>query len=232
MDYPKNGNPVLNDKKEIPRTLIQEKPDWHKAEILLPNEVDYYESDRALGHLFRAITLEVPEELETSVLNGEMDPCHPLTDAISLALTPMVEFWLERELDEEIADDETTDLFRKYVNELSYIRSTHTISSRPNVQLQEAEIVVGSILDKCTQKHYRNQRVYAMRNHTSTLVNDIERLVIDKSLEHGIVGWRTGLERAWKAWDFSQRHSILPGTSSFGLIALGIVLDCLDKLGG
>ncbi len=232
MDYPKNGNPVLHDKKEIPRPLIQEKPDWHKAEILLPNEVDYYESDRALGHLFRAITLEIPQEPERSILNGGMDPSHPLTDAISLALAPMVEFWLGRELDEEIADDETTDLFRKYVNELSYIRSTHSISSRPNVQLQEAEIVVGSILDKCTQKRYRKERVYAMQNHTSTLVNDTERPFVDKSLEFGPEGWRTGLERAWKAWDFSQRHSALPGTSSFGLIALGIVLDCLDKLGG
>lgn len=235
MDYPKNGNPVLPDKREMPRTMMQEKPDWHSAEDVSPNEVDYYESDRALGHLYRAIQLVIPKEPEASALNSKTDPSHPLTDAVSLALAPMVGFWLGQELDEESTDDETKDLFSKYANEFSYICSTHTVSTRPDAQLQEAEIVVGSILDKCRNTRYRTERAYAMGNHTSVLVGDIEREFVDKSdksKQPGPEEWRKGLERAWKAWDFSQRHGNLPGTNSFGLIALGTILDCLDKLGG
>jgi RNA-dependent RNA polymerase len=232
VDYPKNGNPVLPDKKEMPRLMMQEKPDWHSAEDAAPNEVDYYESDRALGYLFRAIQLVIPKEPEASTLNDTTNPSHSLTDAVSLALAPMVGFWVGQELDEESTDDETKDLFSKYVNEFSYICSTHTVSTRPDAGLQEAEIVVGSILDKCRNKRYRTERAYAMGNHTSVLVGDIERAFVDKSKQPGLEEWRKGLERAWKAWDFSQRHGKLPGTSSFGLIALGTVLDCLDKLGG
>jgi RNA-dependent RNA polymerase len=230
----------------MPRTLMKEKPDWHSAEVGILNEVDYYESDRALGHLFRAVKLDIPKEQETRTLNGGTDPSHPLTDAISLALTPIVEFRFKQVLDDESADDEmkdliskyfdestdpeTEDLFKKYSNELSYIRYTHTVSSRPDAPLQEAEIVVGSILDKCTNKRYRGDRKYAMQNQTSVLVGDIEREFVDKSKEPGRVEWLKGLQRAWKAWAFSQRHNEA-GTGSFGLIALGIVLDCLDKLG-
>ena len=215
----------------MPRLMMQEKPDWHSAEDVSPKEVDYYESDRALGHLFRAIQLVIPKEPEASTLN-ETDPSHPLTDAISLALAPIVGFWVGRELDEENTDDETKDLFSKYVNEFAYICSTHTVSSRPDARLQEAEIVVGSILDKCRNKRYRGERAYTMGVHTSILVGDIEREFVDKSKQPGPEEWRKGLERAWKAWDFSKRHGNLPATSSFGLIALGTILDCLDKLGG
>ncbi|KAK2460832.1 hypothetical protein APHAL10511_007302 [Amanita phalloides] len=231
VDYPKNGNAVLLDKSEMPRVLIREKPDWHAAEVVAPHKVDYYESDRALGYLYRNITLDVPEDPEADHMNGQMAACFPLTDPISLVLAPMVEYSLGKELDEEDVDEETKELFRKYVNELSYIRSTHTISPRPNVQLQEAEIVVGSILDKCTSKRYRKDRMYGMQTHTSALVLDTERQFVDKSLAPSPAEWREGLERAWKAWDFSQRRSNASGANSFGLIALGIVLDCLDNLG-
>lgn len=224
MDYPKNGNPV--DLSGLPSTLIREKPDWHRAEVVTWRDSDYYESDRALGYLFRAVSLE-SEEIEQNHVNGNGVP---LMDPVSLALGPMVEYALGRELDEEEeADGATKDLFRKYVNELSYICSTHTISPRPSVQLQEAEIVAGTILDKCTQKRYRSERMYRMRVHTSTLVDDIERQFVEKSLDPGPADWRMGLERAWRAWEFSRRNSVI-GVNSFGLIALGIILDCLENL--
>ncbi|KAF8635589.1 hypothetical protein AX15_000237 [Amanita polypyramis BW_CC] len=232
VDYPKNGNPVVL--SNLPSTLIREKPDWHRAEVVTWRDSDYYESDKALGYLFRAISLE-SEETEQNHINGNGIP---LMDPVSLALGPIVEYAMGRELEEEEeeeVDDQTKDLFRKYVNELSYICSTHTISPRPNVQLQEAEIVVGTILDKCVQKRYRNERMHGMRIHASTLVEDIERQLVDKSLNPGPVEWRVGLERAWRAWGFSQRNSSSIGNSafgmnSFGLIALGTILDCLDNL--
>lgn len=233
VDYPKNGNKVDID-GNLPSTLIREKPDWQQAEVVDPDKLDYYDSDRALGHLYRNQDLEVETLKEEPSLPAAEIDSSIVMDPISVALGPMVEEFLGQEVDaeeaEEETEDETASLFRKYVNELSYIRSTHTISARPDSQLQEAEIVVGAILDKCTQNRYRKDRMYKMKNHTRTLVEDIERHFVDKSLEPGPGEWREGLRGAWRAWCYSQRHYDRDGAGSFGLIALGIVLDCLDNL--
>jgi RNA-dependent RNA polymerase len=223
------------DNGELPSTLIREKPDWHMAEVVDPRNTDFYESDRALGFLYRNpnLSVEIPKEDGASQPVDVIDSIGIVMDPISVALAPIVESCLGEEADAEVNDDADSDaarLFRKYVNELSYIRSTHTISSRPDSQLQEAEIVVGTILDKCTQKRYRQDRMYRMRNHTETLVQDIERHFVDKSLQPGYSEWLVGLKGAWDAWNYSQRHYKEVGAGSFGLVALGIVLDCLDNV--
>ncbi|GJJ12541.1 hypothetical protein Clacol_006784 [Clathrus columnatus] len=56
VDYPKSGQPV--DIQRMPRFLIPYKPDWKSDEDINPSKMDYYESSRAIGHLFRAIRLE------------------------------------------------------------------------------------------------------------------------------------------------------------------------------
>ena len=53
VDYAKKGVPV-DITNDFPRPLIKFKPDWNKAEVTGARELDYYyESDRALGYLFR-----------------------------------------------------------------------------------------------------------------------------------------------------------------------------------
>ena len=59
VDYAKNGNPV-NIHGNLPKKVIKFNPDWHKAEVTGARELDYYESDKALGYLFRKIELEDP----------------------------------------------------------------------------------------------------------------------------------------------------------------------------
>src|ERR1700761_7874293 len=54
VDYQKSGTPVKQ--REIPRLKFAAKPDWNAPETIDPGE-EYYRSERAIGKLFRDITL-------------------------------------------------------------------------------------------------------------------------------------------------------------------------------
>src|SRR6202011_2005278 len=94
VDYPKNGVPVNID--SCPRLLIPYKPDWHAAEVAAPRRTDYYDSDRALGHLYRAIEIEDPVNLSDSPNTASQAT---LTDSISIALKPRVQGQLQIDMD-------------------------------------------------------------------------------------------------------------------------------------
>ncbi|KAF8337536.1 RNA dependent RNA polymerase-domain-containing protein [Cantharellus anzutake] len=57
VDYPKNGIPV--DRDRIPKPKGSRKPDWNAGELRDTRSPRYYESKKAIGHLFRDI--EVPD---------------------------------------------------------------------------------------------------------------------------------------------------------------------------
>ena len=211
------------DDNKLPRTLIRCKPDWHAAEVVSPRETDYYESDRALGLLFRSITLDDPQPILP------VPPVQFLSDPITLTLLESVQHYLG---DSAIVDNhplEIKRLFRRYVDELRYICATHTLSNTPGVRLLEAEVVIGTILAKCSQKRWRSDRIYRMRLHAFTLVKDVQRNLVE-SLENDDFELIAGLQLAWGAWTFSLRHRDEFGANSFGLIALGTVFDCLDAI--
>jgi RNA-dependent RNA polymerase len=126
---------------------------------------------------------------------------------------------------------ELQNLFKRYTDELRYISATHTLSSTPGIRLLEAEVVIGTILAKCSQKRWRSDRIYRMRLHASTLVKDVQRNLIE-SLGDTVPVFElvAGLQLAWSAWCFSLLCRADFGANSFGLIALGTVIDCLDEL--
>ena len=213
------------DDNKLPRTLIRCKPDWHAAEVVSPRETDYYKSDRALGLLYRSITLDDPQPILP------VPPVRPLSDPITLTLLESVQRHLG---DSAVVDNhpfELQKLFQRYKDELRYICATHTLSDTPGIRLLEAEVVIGTILAKCAQKRWRSDRIYRMRLHASTLVKDVQRNLIE-SLEETVSVFEliAGLQLAWSAWGFSLRHRSDFGANSFGLIALGTVIDCLDEL--
>ena len=213
------------DDNKLPGTLIRCKPDWHAAEVVSPRETDYYESDKALGLLYRSITLDDPQ------LILPVPPVGPLSDPITLTLLESV----QRHLGDSAVDDhhplELQKLFQRYTDELRYICATHTLSDTPGVRLLEAEVVIGTILAKCAQKRWRSDRIYRMRLHASTLVKDVQRNLIENLGETvPVFELIAGLQLAWSAWGFSLRCRTEFGANSFGLIALGTVIDCLDEL--
>ncbi|KAF8969863.1 RNA dependent RNA polymerase-domain-containing protein [Flammula alnicola] len=227
VDYPKQGTPPEIEGNQLPRTLIRCKPDWHAAEVVSPRQTDYYESSKALGFLFRSIKLDEPKP----VLPENLPPIQALSDPISVALIEKVRLYLGSSAFVEGHSSDLLKIFRRYTDELRYICATHTLSNTPGVRLLEAEVVVGTILAKCSQKRWRTDRMYRMRLHAETLVQDVQRSLLENSEADSMPELIQGLELAWNAWDLSLRHGNEFGANSFGFIALGSIFDCLDKLG-
>ncbi|KAF8484343.1 RdRP-domain-containing protein [Gautieria morchelliformis] len=243
VDYPKSGTPV--NMADTPRFLIPYKPDWKSGEVINPRWTDYYESSRAIGHLFRAIVLEESTtELSfdpTSILKDMSKPSGPRSppvDAITSTLLPIIEDRLRdsqhvmattipiedylRYLEHGMAATIPT-LFSKYCLQLKYICVTHTLSHDPSIKLKEEEVVVGTILAKCSQTRWRKDRIEEMRINTSHLVR-----LVSTELE-GSDPLET-LGRAWAAWRYTLEHPGEFGHRSFGLIALECIFRAMDDL--
>ncbi len=227
MDYPKQGIPVELD-DNLPRPLIRCKPDWHSAEVVSPRKTDYYESTRALGYLFRAITLENTENI------SEMPHCtDPMSDKITFALFEKVKGYLGASAYVEEAPTDIIRTFKHYKDELSYICGTHTLSNAPGTNLLETEVVIGTILANCSQKRWRSDRIYRMREHATTLVREIKQSLLGMGIsmeEASPMDIISGLERAWRAWNFSIYERGEFAAYSFGLIALSTIFNCLNEL--
>ncbi|KIJ69127.1 hypothetical protein HYDPIDRAFT_23984 [Hydnomerulius pinastri MD-312] len=227
VDYPKNGNKV--DISNLPHSLIKFKPDWHKAEEDTPRSSDYYESSRALGILFRNIKLDdMPQPTQ---------PGSPRDDAISEALLPHVRLQLQQVRSRQSSADWIDPLYTSYRDELAYMSTTYSISKAPGSRLREEELVVGTILAKCSQKRYRKDRVFAMKECVNFLVQDMKQELVGRMDDVSEDDLRVKLSHAWAAWEYSVQKAALPveerfGSQSFGLIALGLVLECLERLGG
>ncbi|KAG2355838.1 RNA dependent RNA polymerase-domain-containing protein [Suillus spraguei] len=231
VDYPKNGWKVNTE--HFPHNLIPYKPDWHAAEVESPRPTDYYESDRALGYLYRNIQLDdiptyVPQKLDK-----------PLSDLVSVTLHPLVKRQLQRRERPSTLEVSMDSIYSAYLDELIYVATCHTLSRIPGTHLREEEIVVGTILAKCSQKKFRTDRTYAMAECISVLIRDIRCKILPQSMENASPDEvRDGLENGWSAWTLSQekyRESHEEGkegygAQSFGLVALAIVLDCLEQL--
>ncbi|TFK30151.1 RdRP-domain-containing protein [Coprinopsis marcescibilis] len=228
VDYPKQGIPVDLDNNELPRTLIRCTPDWHAAEVVSPRETDYYRSTSALGYLYREVHLKEISEEDKQLAPSQFPP---LSDAISQILMPFVGKYLGASAKPTGQFSDTERIFRRYVSELNYICITHTLSNTPGVKLLEAEVVAGTILAKCSQKRMRSDKIYRMRLHASTLVSDVQKDFKGKRQDESIDTHITGLSRAWRAWEYTQKHNDKFGANSFGIIALAVVMDCLDGLG-
>ncbi|THU88603.1 RdRP-domain-containing protein [Dendrothele bispora CBS 962.96] len=239
VDYPKQGIPVDLDKNPLPRPLIRPKPDWHAAEVVDPRHSDYYESSRALGLMYREIVLALPEQIsqESAKISQIESPPKPMQDPISRVLQTKVQQLLFPYVEPNGQDRQIDRLYAKYVGELRYICATHTVSNTPGARLLETEVVIGTILSPCSQRRWRKDRISRMRLHVRELVKEIKRnFERDSSQEiKDREEYLYMLERAWFCWDYSRRKRTKDdqfefGANSFGLIALGSVLHCLNEL--
>lgn len=112
---------------------------------MAPRDTDYYESPRALGQLYRAVSLKSPPQREKE------EPVDPLEDNITFVLRPKVLEVIPDLRDiERTREDDIIDIFDQYQDELSYISLTHVITNQPGARLREEEIVTGTIVAKAS----------------------------------------------------------------------------------
>ncbi|KAG9307946.1 RNA dependent RNA polymerase-domain-containing protein [Chiua virens] len=227
VDYPKNGNKV--DISNMPRALIRFKPDWQATEVDSPGPSDHYQSTTALGYLYRNITLEaMPDTFPQHQGMAEAQP-------IFKTLLQLVRRHLPGLANQRTATWINT-LHATYCEELRYISGTYALSKIAGSQLREEELVIGTILANSTQKGYRNSRMQAMRENMGFLVHDVKDQLVGRLEELSENALKEKLAIVWSAWKFSLDKASASaednfGTESFGLIGLGLVLECLDRLG-
>ena len=158
---------TLNTFERSELTCLLRQPDWHAAEVIRPRDNDYYRSDKALGRLYRNIQIR-----EVEALSGEEAASTTGADAITKAIERRAEDYLDDSLPFE---NDLVQLFKRYAEELRYICTTHTVSNTPGVELIEEEVVVGTILAKCSQNRWRRDRIGTMNLHMSQLIHTVER---------------------------------------------------------
>ncbi|KAI5993225.1 RNA dependent RNA polymerase-domain-containing protein [Pisolithus albus] len=218
VDYLKNGRKVTIN--ELPWTAALSQPDWREPEQ--PNQFssyrDHRKSPRALGWLYRNIMLA--EDRHPHMQSG-------WNDALSSALWSLVRRRLHGRrpsTDRSWLDS----IYATYREELKYISTTYSLSKTP---LSEEELVMGMILATCSSEGHKRERVFAMNESLSFLLRATRERLAGESRE--INGQ---LARSWDAWIYSQRvpdddSESQFGWHSFGLIALGLVLKNLVRVG-
>ncbi|KAI6035723.1 RNA dependent RNA polymerase-domain-containing protein, partial [Pisolithus marmoratus] len=231
VDYPKNGNKV--EIHQLPRPLVRFKPDWHESEQ--PNQsnnrqVDYYESSRALGYLYRNIKLE---ELPSG---SRPDTESALNEDISIVLRQHVQRQRRGYAPRPGQFLDMVTVYDGYREELKYISTTYSLSK---TALTEEELVVGTILANCSNGRYKSDRVQAMKESLSFFLRVTRQDLVGELHGASDDDLRAKLARAWEAWTFSQEKqrissqsngNSLFGFRSFSLVALGLVLECLERL--
>jgi RNA-dependent RNA polymerase len=228
VDYATNGITVEID-NQIPKPFIKSRPDWLCPEVPGLRPVDYYQSGRALGHLFRNIDMH---DLPDGIQIISQDEIRPLEDAISRALTPLIQSALCTAVGAiDTEDIRVEDIHRRYASEMRFICVTHSIENSPDTRLSEEEVVLGTILAKCSQPRWRAERAERMRGHAEALVCDIRAHIVKLHPPLSEEGLRGGLRDAWAAWNWAQHHREEPFILSFSLVVLGLILELLGLSG-
>ncbi|KAI5891172.1 RdRP-domain-containing protein [Schizophyllum commune H4-8] len=253
VDFPKSGQPV--ELRSIPRLKRPDKkrasplkflslPDWNAPEVVTARSSGYYESQRAIGRLHRAITLPALKDApkftrsrrdrrrgrrpnEASVVDwsaGLHDKDHddPVVHGLS-ALVP-------EDYDEiTVEQKETTEqLFQQFANELRGICSANALSQSRAAMLTEEEAVVGTIVQQTSQPRKRKDHMTRLRDQTDILVKAIR----DKLEGDDGNSPEDMLRRAWHAWLFAYRKQNVAifGAHSFGWVALGVIFEALKEM--
>jgi RNA-dependent RNA polymerase len=195
-------------------------------------ELDYYVSDRALGHLYRGIDLHDPNE----PVEWHISP-PPLEDPITRAVAPLIRRALrttthgndgyQSDGDEGYAEQ----VHAHYMREMRFICMTHTLVDSSDVRLKEEEAVLGTILANCVQSRCRSDRTYRMMLQVEELVADIYTQIVQSEGTPTEKQCRVALPHAWAAWCWAQRNTDKEYVESFGLLVLRIIFDCLKRLG-
>lgn len=239
VDYAKSGQPVPL--KEIPKLKFRRKPDWNAPETVV-NLDRFYESQRAIGRLFRDIELPAVETAKRAqqaqgrhlgdqvsledMLEAFRQPVYYEEDSLSMEVLGRVSEFVRvgRHDDDTIA--EIWELYTRYVSELRTICADHTLSYAKNAMLTEEEVVVGTIVAQCSQPRRRKDLMSQMREQATSLVDGVRQ---ELSGEEGTLPEKS-LERAWVAFRMAEIEEDAFGARSFVWIALGEIFEAIKTI--
>lgn len=201
---------------------------------------DWYESQRAIGRLFRAITLpalEIAQRVSTAQrrkLREEGDEDERLLaqfGRINISMDDQIDVAVYGRITQFIDEDVDPDyragafvLFDKYTEELKTICITHTISHRRDAMLTEEEAAVGTIVAKTSQPRYRRDTISKLRDQTSLQVKGVRNELVSEE-----DGFETKLSKAWALWRVTQEEKDVMGARTLGLIVLGVIFDTIRE---
>lgn len=242
VDYPKSGTPVAPN--TVPKPRSDHKPDWHAPETVnLDESINFYESKKAIGRLFRAIDLPEVRVHNPATRRQRQhvrdDASEPDLDDVfaALCIGDRQDDPLESAVKERVAGFISVDPHSEHVKlaidslgrysiELQGICSCNAIQRHKTAMLSEEEAVVGTIVAKCPQRRRRREAISQLREQTSYLVKSIqEELQGDE--ETSQYEW---LATAWAAWNVSRHLKDRFGAHSYGWIALGEVFGAIKAI--
>jgi hypothetical protein len=244
VDFQKTGTPV--DFSNLPKASDRSKPDflsWESTNLELSSA--YYPSKKVLGVLFRRVPMEEHLEKKYDNPTDGHKICRAL-DAVGLydlglppLQAPSVE--LLEEMDHKL---------EAYCDQLLVIAKTHAVSKNGKAQLTEAEIVSGTIQAKWADHRKRREAVAAMNLQTHELTKLVRQELRevdshapeedeDDYYDDDDEDWNADareseiFNRAWAAWCVAEEALVEDprcfGPQSFGLIALGIMLEVVKE---
>lgn len=243
VDYPKTGRPVQL--RTIPRLKWAIKPDWSAPETSASlDKSKYYESQRAIGRLFRAIDLpavhsahdaqhDLPKRIQLSQA-AELDevvaafhaaePFEP--DELTFTVYERVTGFIAVGRHDDNLVGELWDIFQQYMYQIKLICADHTLSTAHKAMLTEEEVVIGTIVAKCSQRRKRKEMMSKMRERTAALAQEVGSQIEG---DEGILP-EMSLERAWIALRISNLEQDAFAAKSFGWIALGEIFDAIKRI--
>lgn len=239
VDFPKSGTPVKLE--QIPKLKMRAKPDWNAPETIKPDDTKYYQSNCAIGRLFRDVDLPAIQHAQSSSRRQrrkmEEDETEDQTiEELMAGLRVDVPDWLceiEEKVDDRVegfislepgSKQETSDAqeaFSNFASQLRSISMDHALSQARGAMLTEEEVVVGTIVAKTSQPRLRKDRMARMRDITAEAVRDL-RDDFKGDEDDTQEAW---LRRSWVAWKIAIAKHESFGGMSFWWITLGSVLD-------
>ncbi|KAI0079598.1 RdRP-domain-containing protein [Panus rudis PR-1116 ss-1] len=242
VDYPKNGVPVPISK--IPAQKFRNRPDWNAPETT--NDMSkFYESQRAIGRLFREIDLpalhvvkraqraqsQQLREEQTTTADEMITHFHsadsvPLDDIVSEAILGRISEFItvRRHDDDDIS--ELFELYQSYATTLRKICADFALSNARSAMLTEEEVVVGTIVAKASQPRRRKDQMAKMREQSNMLVQSVGQQIEG---DEGTLPEKS-MERAWVAYRISLLEQSSFGAKSFGWIAMGEIFDAVKTI--
>lgn len=241
VDYPKSGRAV--NPRSIPKLKFRAKPDWNAPETINPDSANYYQSQRAIGKLFRAIELnEIPEPSRPRrrarrTQSRRVEALATDLSAFDLnapdsAVFELVERRVRKFLDtagpwEQSNLSDVAGLFKRFSTELTGIAANYSLSHK-NIMLSEEEVIIGTITQKTSQPRTRKEYMTKVREMTDTLVKGV-RMELEGDEDRTLEDY---LKYAWLAWELSfvEAKKEKFGAKSFGWLALGAIFDAVKQI--